>query len=324
MMGVSVLVVLTVFERLAGLHTLETRESIQQFLSQPPGDDRGIGVQGALSVIRTLGMVAAGCATAAAILGYQVLRRSRGARLALTLLAVPLFLTGMVSGGFLSSVVAAAAVMLWFQPSRDWFDGVVRESRPEPEPRATSTPPEEPVGPPAAPSGARPFEGFGAAPAVSAGSGAAPGGTVRALGTASRPSAVVWLCALTWVFSALAVIVMASSIAILVANPGLVFDELHRQNPDLARQGVSDQVLKTATYAIGGVVIAWSLGAIVLAVLVFRRTPWARLLLVVSTSAAAGLLLIATVVQPVLAVPLAATVVTLALLIRPDVRNWFS
>ena len=86
-------------------------------------------MQGVLEIMRVFGMVAAGCATAAAILGYHVLQRSRSARLALTLLAVPLFLSGMVTGGFLSSVVAAAAVMLWFQPSRDWFNGVVRESR---------------------------------------------------------------------------------------------------------------------------------------------------------------------------------------------------
>ena len=66
-------------------------------------------------------MVAAGCATAAGILGYQVLRRSKSARLALTVLAAPLFLTGMVTGGFVSSLVAASAVMLWLQPARDWF-----------------------------------------------------------------------------------------------------------------------------------------------------------------------------------------------------------
>ena len=46
------------------------------------------------------------------------------------MLAVPLFVTGLVTGGFVSSVVAAAAVMLWFQPARDWFDGVVREPQP--------------------------------------------------------------------------------------------------------------------------------------------------------------------------------------------------
>src|SRR4029453_13458828 len=131
-MGGSVLVVVMAFDRMAGLHTLETREAIEKFLAEPPGAALGLEVQGVLDILRVFGMVAAGCATAAAILGYHVLQRSRGARLALTLLAVPLFLSGMVTGGFLSSVVAAAAVMLWFQPSRDWFNGVVREARPTP------------------------------------------------------------------------------------------------------------------------------------------------------------------------------------------------
>ena len=35
-MGGSVVVVLTVFERVAGLHSLETRQSVQKFLSEPP------------------------------------------------------------------------------------------------------------------------------------------------------------------------------------------------------------------------------------------------------------------------------------------------
>ena len=132
-MGGSVLVVLTVFERMSGLHSLETRQAVQKFLAEPPGDGLGVGVTEVLAALRVLCMVAAGCATAAAILGYQVLRRSRSARVVLTVLAAPLFVTGLVSGGFVSSVVAASAVMLWFQPARDWFDGVVREPRPTPE-----------------------------------------------------------------------------------------------------------------------------------------------------------------------------------------------
>jgi len=331
-MGGSVLVVLTAFDRLAGLHTLETSESIQRFLAEPPGDTLGLGVEGVRTVLRTLGMVAAGCATAAAILGYQVLQRSRSARLGLTLLAVPLFLTGMVTGGFLSSVVAAAAVMLWFQPSRDWFNGVVREAaRDTPTAAGSTTSASADAGPedPPAPTSARPFAGFGAAPSApvehEAGQppawGVTPSSTTTT--TTTRPSAVVWACALTWLFSVLAVLVMATSIAVLVANPTLVFDEMHRQNPELDQQGVSDAMLKTATYIVGGLVIAWSLAAALLAVLVFRRVAWARVLLVVSASLAAALLLVGAVVQIALVLPLAACVVTLAVLIRPDVRAWF-
>ena len=123
-------------------------------------------------------MVAAGCATAAAILGYQVLRRSRSARLALTLLAVPLFVTGLVTGGFTSSVVAASAVMLWFQPARDWFNGVVREPRPEVANR---------VAPPAAP----PYDGTRPGPGPARVRGPAP---ARVVSSAARRPARRYRC----------------------------------------------------------------------------------------------------------------------------------
>ena len=86
----SAIVVAMVFDRVGGLHTLETRDSVERFLAEPPGSDLGIGVDGVITLLRVVSMVTAGCATAAAILGYQVLRRSRSARLALTVLAVPL------------------------------------------------------------------------------------------------------------------------------------------------------------------------------------------------------------------------------------------
>jgi hypothetical protein len=327
-MGGSVLVVLTVFDRLAGLNTVETRESIERFLAEPPASDLGLGVESVLEIMRVFGMVAAGCATAAAILGYHVLQRSRSARLALTVLAVPLFVSGIVTGGFLSSVVAAASVMLWFQPSRDWFNGVVRESRATPaavsEPTGAGSPEAPPEPPPSPAPTPRAYPGFGSPPDASAApSGAQPWGVSPTADSAARPPAVVWACVLTWVSTALAVLVMASSIAILAADPTFVFEELKRQNPEFTQQGVSEQALITATYILGGVVIVWSLAAALLAALVFRRTGWARVPLLVSAAISAGLLLVGALVQPILAVPLAACVVVFILLLRPDVRAWF-
>ncbi len=324
----SVFVVLTVFERISGLKTLETQDSVQRFLSEPPGDGLGLGVQGVLDVLRLLAMVAGGCAAAAAILGYQVLQRSKSARVALSLLAAPLFVTGLVTGGFMSSVVVASAIMLWFQPSRDWFNGVTREPKPRPEPT-----PEAPLVPRT--SEPRSFPGFGSAPVAGAQPGAVPAEQVGTplgaqpaspyapAGAGVRPTAVAWACALTWVFAGLAVVVMAASIAVLVASPDLVFDEVRRQNPDLAAQGVSDHLVVQLTYVLGAVIILWSLAAMVLAGLAFRGVAWARVPLVVSASLAAGLCLVAAISQFLMVLPLAACVVALALLLRPDVRAWF-
>ena len=128
-MGGSLFVVISVFEQMAGISSLRTREAVEEFLGDPPAAGMDLGVQGVLDMLRVLAMVAGGCATATGILGFQVLHRSRVARVALSALAVPLFLTGLVAGGFMSSLVAVAIVMLWLQPARDWFAGI---DRPEP------------------------------------------------------------------------------------------------------------------------------------------------------------------------------------------------
>jgi len=330
-MGGSVLVVLTVFERMSGLHSLETRQAVEKFLSEPPGDGLGVGVSEVLDALRGCCMVAAECATAAAILGYQVLQRSRSARVALTVLAAPLFVSGLISGGFVSRGVAAPAEKQWFQPARDWFDGVVRESRPATQARPTQAgsawppplPPTASSPAPTQPSTQLPTE-LPTQPSTQPPPAWGVAQPARPVGDpAVRPPGVVWACLLTWVFAGLALLVMGLSITMLATSPGLVFDELHRQNPDLASQGVSDATLRTMTFVVGGVVIAWSLAALVVAVLALRRVVWARTALVVSASASLALLLLATLGQVLLVVPLAASVVTLALLVRPDVRAWY-
>ena len=307
-MGGSVIVVAMVFDRVAGLHTIETRESVERFLAEPPGADIGVGVDGVITMLRTLAMVAAGCATAAGILGYQVLRRSRSARLALTVLAVPLFLTGMVTGGFVSSIVAASAVMLWLQPARDWFNGVTRQGSARA--AAAGTPPSATAAPQQAlsvavlPPGAGPAE--------------------RPVASPRRPAAVVWACALTWVFSGLTALGMIASAIALAIEPDRIFDEARQQNPELTAQGVSDGVLSGVAYAMVAGIVLWCVSAIVIAVLVFRRVEWARIVLVVSASTAAAVSLAGTVFGAFLLLfPLIAGVVTLALLVRPETTPWF-
>src|SRR3546814_13983746 len=78
----------------------------------------------ALGFINIAARVAGASAAAAAILGIFVLQRDKPARIGLSVAAVPLFLAGLVAGGFLSSLVAVCAVMLWTKPSRDWFNGI--------------------------------------------------------------------------------------------------------------------------------------------------------------------------------------------------------
>lgn len=313
----SAIVVAMVFERIGGLHTLETRESVERFLAEPPGADLGIGVDGAITTLRVVSMVAAGCATAAAILGYQVLRRSRSARLALTVLAVPLFLAGMVTGGFVSSVVAASAVMLWLQPSRSWFAG---KAPAVPAPPAAR--PVPPVVPPADESQRR----WPQQPTAEQVTGPVPGPVTGPVpGVASeRPRPVVAACALTWIASGLVALGLVLTALVLALDPDPLLDEVHRQRPDLAEQGVTDGMLVGVSLAISAVVVLWCVAAVVLAGLVYRRIDWARVVLLVSAGISAALCLAGLVAGGfLLIVPLVAAVGTFLLLVRPETRLWF-
>jgi hypothetical protein len=324
----SVFVVLLVWDRIAGLHSLDTRKALQPLVDDPQMKKLGIQVDDLLVVIKTLSLIAAGCATAMVILGYQSLQRSRSARLALTVLAVPLFLAGVATGGYVSSVVAVAVATLWLQPARGWFDGTEVPAAAGP-PAARNHPSTRPVWPPpydpAVPTSQdRPAEP--APPAVPAEWTPPPVSAYdvhAAARDSARPRTLAWACALTWVFSALSALALVSSIAVLAASPNLVLDKMHEQNPDLASQGVSDHLILVVSYVTCGLFVVWCVLAAVLAVLAFRRTRWAYYGLLVSTAAVAVLCLIGVIGSLVVLAPLLAAVAVVACLARPEVRDWF-
>lgn len=335
----SVFVVLSAFDQVAGLHTMETREAVQEFLDGA-GKGLGLDVQGALSAMRVLSMVAAACATAAAILGWQILQRSRSARLVLTVLALPLFLTGMVVGGFFPAVVAGAITMLWFQPARDWIDG--KTPRPAPEPPARPVlPPAPPVSDvpppdrtstfgPSTDGEPRPVSGFGDRAGLLASlppPQAAPLGALPTAGATtvprSRPPALSWACVLTWVGAGLAAFVMLASIVILVADPDFMMDELYRQNPAFEDEGITVDDVRTTVLVVGTLLVLWSLAAIVVAAFAYARRPWARTALIVSASTATLLCVFGAISSPVMILPAAFCAVAMFLLLRPEVRAYF-
>lgn len=326
-MAGSVFVVLTAFDQIAAMRSMETRETVEEFLSKPPGDSLGLGVQGMLSVMRVMTMVTAACATAAAILGFHVLRRSRSARLVLTMLAGPLFLAGTVVGGFLPAVIVGSIVMLWFQPARDWLDGKAPRAVPSPPQSPSPSHPQEPpppAAPPAAPSEPRAYPGFGE-DSVTTGVpvGAAPAGpTAYAASPASpaRPPALMWACALAWAGSAVVFVVMLVSVAVVLAAPDMLIDELYRQNPELRSDGITPSTLRSTVLFAGTLMVVWSIVAAVLAVFAWRGRPWAWTALLVSASCASMLCLLAALGSPALLVPLAVVAATIPLLLRPEVR----
>ncbi len=287
----SVLVVLSAFERMSTLHSLETQEAISEFLSQPPGDGLGLSVNGAQSLLRVLSLVGGGAAAAAAILGHQLLSRSRSARVALTVLTVPLLVGGMAVFGFVATLVVVSVVMLWLQPAKDWFDGV--------------TPP-----PPAR----RPL------PSIIASAPPQPGSAPPQ--RVARPASVTAACIVTWVTCGLALCVMGMTVLVLLVAPDLVFDEVRRQDADFGKTGLTEGDVRQAVFIGGAIAGVWCSVAIGLAVAAFRGLRWGWVALLVSTVAAGAVSSALMLGSLVLVVPLAAAAVSTGLLIRPESRAW--
>jgi len=322
--GGSAAIVVSIAGQLSGLHSLETQEQVRAFLSEPPGSGLGLGLDRALELMRVVLMVVAGCCTAAVVLGVEVLRRNRSARLGLSLLAAPIFLGGFVAGGFLTALVTASIVLLWVGPSGAWLhDGRPTSNRgflDGPAPRGA----EEPVTRPDPPRPHLPtLPSFHQPPP--------PSPAARQLfvdqpppveGSHHRPDAVVWACVLVWTFCGLAVVVMSASVALLAGNPDVVLDQLRQQDEDIA--GGDTDLLQRVTYVTAAVVGIWSLVAALLAALAFRRRPGGRIGVLVSSGVAGVLCMVGVFTSAVLIVPAAAAMTTVALLSRPEVRAWYA
>lgn len=335
--GGSIILVMTAWQRISSLHTLEFREELQQVLSEPPLAGTGLGFETLKTTIRVLSMVAAGAATASAILGFQALRRSTSARLALSLLAPLILIGGLATAGFFAPLVVAGVIMLWARPTRDWFAGRpwvpaaagAAARRPDPFAQAPRQEPPQPApGGPEGSSGSaepRPEPGpyeqrFGEPSADQHGVETAPGRTAV---PARRPGAVTIACVVVWISAFVVSAVMLMFAAVMAFARDEFFAEIERQGSGFDMQDLSRAELATGTYIATAVVVAWCLTASVLAVLVFRRVAWARIALVVSATVAAVLCLAATLVNPLLVLLLGAASVTVWLLLRGDVAAWF-
>ena len=119
----SALLVLTLFDSISRLRSVEMRESITEFLSSPPGSGLGLSVTDAVDLLRAGMLFTGAVAAAAVVLAVYVLQRHNAARICFTVAAALLLLTAPIAGGVLPILVAFSAVMLWTRPARDWFAG---------------------------------------------------------------------------------------------------------------------------------------------------------------------------------------------------------
>jgi hypothetical protein len=359
----SVFLLLTVWESMTGLRGIESRDAVEDFLAESPGSETGLTVEGTLQLLRGVSTVAGVCAAVAAVLGVYALRGHRPARIGLSVLAVPLFVTGIAAGGFMSSIVAVAIALLWLSPSREWFRGEVPPDKaaadkaagavwPPPLPpydasssasssSSTSSPssagssPSSPAGSAAPVPSASPAAGDGPLAPGQPGPYAHPFGEPQAQhgtwpslpsapSSDRRPEGVVLAFVLTLVSAGLVLVLVSISVLVMAVSPDLMLEEVLRQQPELADQGVTQAMLQTTTFVMGGVVIAWAAAAIVLAFLTLGRRRVAAQLLMASAALSAVLCVVGTFASLLLALPAFASIVTVAVLRRPDVRAWLA
>lgn len=313
------LLVVTLFDSMARVRSAEMRDTVDAFLRQPPGAGLQLGVDGVLDLLRAVVLVSGALAAAGAVLAVYTLRRHRGARIGLTVVAVLLLFLATFVAGLLPIVVAVAATMLWSREARDWFDG--RAPGPaggDAGAGATSAglsawQPDRPVPPPPA---VRPY----AAPSSTGPSAAWPPPAGAPVQRDRRPVTVTVAAWLTWVFSALTVFAFSLVVLVILAARDELLAALQR-DPAITGLNLTSRQILAVLWVFSAVAIFWSLAAIALAVLAYRRVNAGRVGLVVSAavSGAVGLSFIG-----VGWLHAAAAFVTLGLLVGGSANRWYS
>ncbi|MER7557907.1 hypothetical protein ABTZ46_13255 [Nocardioides sp. NPDC126508] len=333
----SLLTVVAAWDQIAGLRSLDTRERVEEVLAEPPLAGSGIDLNSILDLMHVMALVTGAIAAAAVILGWHVLQRSKQARLALTVIAAPLFFAGMFGGGFWSTLAAVAVILLWMSPTRDWFDGVAPTTREavgsgDPDQKSyvapaapqtqtetqTGTPSETPTGTtgPARLSEQQPPPWTGA---VVHPTKVAP---------KRRPGAVTAAAVLTWIGSGFTALMMLASAVTATANPDLILEQVRKQaesDPNM-REVVglyTTDIIIASAWVMAVLVALVCVAAAVFAAFAIRRHSWARVALMISAGISAFSLLLFALAFPPAVILFGAAVATFSFLLRPEVAAWF-
>ena len=342
----SLIVLLTAWERVSGLGSLETQESIRDFLAEAPFSSLGLDVASASDLLRVTSMVAAASACATAILGWYVRKPDRSARLGLTIFAVPVFVAGLVAGGLAGSFVAAGAAMLWVMPAREWF-ATGRWTPPTPAPTKDPSARRTPFGGRGSQSGDADSSGPGSGsgtpsmptmpapatrpfgehrPAVQGPAGAH--GAMTRPGHQQllheRPGAMVAAFVITVVTAGGLLTMSLLWLAIAGLSPEFLRSVLEEQQPDLFDDGLTFGELRSTVMAYASVFVVWCLVALTLAGFAMARRDWARRGLMVIAAFSAGGCLVFVTASALVVIPAAAAIATVVCLRRVEVRQWFS
>ncbi len=320
-MFASVLVLLTAWEQVTSLGSLETQESIRTFLAEPPFSSLGLDLPGATALLRLTMMVAAVSACATAILGWYVRKPDRSARIGLSVFAVPVFVTGMSVGGLAGSFVAAGTAMLWLPPGREWFaTGRWTPPAPKPESAARAAAPRRTPSPTAPPH--RPADQAPPSPAPGPYASSAPSWQHQQL-LHERPAAMVAAFVITVVMAGGLLAMSLLWVAIAGLSPEFLRSVIEQQ-PEMFDDGLSFEQVRETVLAFAGAFIVWCVVALVLAGFAMARRDWARRgLMVIAALSAVGCMFFV-LANPLVVLPAMAAVATVVCLRRVEVRRWFA
>ncbi|RYC07470.1 hypothetical protein [Nocardioides zhouii] len=316
-MFASVIVLLTAFERVSTLGSLETQQSIRDVLAESPFSSLGLDLEGATQLLRIGALVAAAGACATAILGWYVRKPDRSARLGLSIFAVPVFVSGLSIGGLAGSFVAAGTAMLWLAPGREWF--------------ATGR-----WTPPTPPAEVEKKKGTALSPRTPPGAAlherAAGRGLPGSPGAASpwqhhqlhaRPAAMVAAFVITVVMAGGLLTLSLLWIAIAGLSPEFLRSVLEQQ-PNMFDDGLTFDQVRDTVIAFASAFVVWCVVALVLAGFAMARRDWARRGLMIVAAFSAGGCLFFVLDAPFVILPAMAAVATVVCLRRVEVRRWFS
>jgi hypothetical protein len=334
----SLLTVVAAWDQIAGLRSLDTRERVEEVLAEPPLAGSGIDLDSILDLMHVMALVTGAIAAAAVILGWHVLQRSKQARLALTVIAAPLFFAGMFGGGFWSTLAAVAVILLWMSPTRDWFDGVAPAKRealdsgdPDQKAYVAPTPPEATTqATTATPSEAT--TGMTTGPARLSEQQPPPwtgavAQTTKAAPT-RRPGAVMAAAALTWIGSGFTALMMLASAVTATANPDVILEQVRKQaesEPTMREAAglYTTDIIVASAWVMAVLVALVCVAAAVFAAFAMRRHSWARIALMISAGISALSLLLFALAFPPAVILFGAAVATFSFLLRPEVAAWF-
>jgi hypothetical protein len=317
------LLVATLFDSMARVRSAEMRDAVVAFLQEPAGAGLQLGVDGVLGLLRAVVLISGALAAAGIVLAVYTLRRHRGARIGLTVIAVLLLFSATFVAGPLPVIVAVAATMLWSREARDWFDG--RATAPagaaagtdDTRPSLAAWQPDRPLPPPAASPTQQPPPYAGPRGPRSASAWVPPRAPVQ---PGRRPVPVTVAAWLTWVFSALTVFAFSLVVLLILVARTELLAALQR-DPTIAGLNLTSRQILGVLWVFSAVAIFWSLAAIALAALAYRRVNAGRIGLLVSAAVSGALCVSFVGVGWPHAI---AAFTTLGLLVGGPANRWYS